>query len=326
MFRPVFRLLSGTRLSVPRRAGPRDVSELLPERAGGPPLSTAEAREWCLVLAARGLPYVVKTVPGGYRVHVPVRRAEEAARELAGYLGEKVAIEPAPAPRPVDATRQATLWAMSGLAVLFSLLLTPSRLVGRRLDWKALGAGDTTAMLDGQWWRAVTALTLHADPAHLFGNLVSGAIFMVLLCRETGVGAGFFLAAAAGTAGNALKALIQGPGQHFLGASTAVFAALGLLAGLRTFFDRKGLSIRDIAPAGAGVMLLAMLGMGEEEFGGRIDMAGHGLGFAAGFALGALSAWPLSRFGRPGRGLDATLGLAAVLVLFLAWGRALSAG
>jgi membrane associated rhomboid family serine protease len=66
---------------------------------------------------------------------------------------------------------------------------------GRHLDFVRLGAGDTGAMLfSGQWWRAITALTLHADVAHLAGNVVVGGLFMAFLCREAGVGAGFFLA------------------------------------------------------------------------------------------------------------------------------------
>ena len=113
-------------------------------------------------------------------------------------------------------------------------------------------------MLSGQWWRAVTALTLHVDPAHLLGNAACGALFLCLLCRDTGVGLGFALCLAAGGLGNVIKVLVQGPGLHFLGASTAVFGALGALGGVRLFCRRGAVLAGRSAPVGAALMLLAM--------------------------------------------------------------------
>ena len=42
--------------------------------------------------------------------------------------------------------------------------------------WNA-GRMDALAMLGGEVWRTVTALTLHADMAHLAGNMAFGAAF-----------------------------------------------------------------------------------------------------------------------------------------------------
>lgn len=43
-----------------------------------------------------------------------------------------------------------------------------------------------------EWYRCVTALTLHADSQHLFGNVLFGAPFLILLCRRVGLGLGLF--------------------------------------------------------------------------------------------------------------------------------------
>jgi rhomboid protease GluP len=189
--------------------------------------------------------------------------------------------------------------------------------------WKTLGAGDSAAMLAGQWWRAATALCLHADPAHLFGNAACGALFLSLLCRETGVGLGFALTLAAGVGGNVLKAVVQGPGMHFLGASTAVFGALGALGGVRLASGWPPLSARRSAPAGAALMLLAMLGAGSEE-GGAVDLAGHLFGFSCGAFLGLAVGFFLTRRGRPGPSAQIVFGLATMLAAAGAWALALA--
>ena len=82
-------------------------------------------------------------------------------------------------------------------------------------------------MLAGEWWRAVTALTLHADLAHVLANAVAIAIFLGAVARRLGPALATWLALAAGVAGNVLTALVAGGGHVSLGASTAVFGALG---------------------------------------------------------------------------------------------------
>jgi hypothetical protein len=111
--------------------------------------------------------------------------------------------------------------------------------------------------------------------------------------------------------------VIQGPDHHFLGASTAVFGALGVLGGLRSVSGMRGMTWREAAPFVAGLMLLALLGAGEEDGPGKIDLGGHFLGFAAGAVLGGavglarrlggrsgadpiLGVWPWRWLSRPG--------------------------
>ncbi|MHC1789615.1 rhomboid family intramembrane serine protease [Solidesulfovibrio sp.] len=317
--RPPRRTLPGLgRPSLWPRPGQRDLTQAATGRPG--PATAIRAREWTMVLTARSIPHVLRRQGDGYRLYVPRRRAEEALAEIGGYAAERRAVVlPDPEAEPVRPRVWPAVLAWMGLVTAaWGFLLGEKAVLGRRIAWKTLGAGDSAAMLAGQWYRAATALCLHADPAHLLGNAASGALFLSLLCRETGVGLGFAATLAAGVAGNVLKVLIQGPGMHFLGASTAVFGALGVLGGVRLASRWPPLSFRRSAPAGAVLMLLAMLGAGGED-GMAVDLAGHLFGFASGLALGLGLGFRLERRGRPGAPAQLMFGLLALGGLAAAW-------
>ena len=97
-----------------------------------------------------------------------------------------------------------------------------------------------------------------------------------------GTGLGFALVLLAGAGGNLANALLQGAPHVSLGASTAVFGALGLLGGLSVARQRgKAAGRRRIwLPLFAALALLGMLGGGE-----RVDI-GHLLGLIVGRRLG----------------------------------------
>ena len=94
---------------------------------------------------------------------------------------------------------------------------------------------------------------------------------------------------AAGAAGNALNALVRPAFHTSIGASTAIFAAVGLLAALRQKRrpGRMSAGLRDWVPLAGGVMLLALLGFSE----GQTDILAHVFGFASGVGVGSLLAW-----------------------------------
>ncbi len=277
------------------------------------------------MLSARGIPHTLRRHGAGWRLFVPRRWAEEALAEIQAYARERSQL---PLPDPEAAPLRPPVWfpvlvVVGLLTAVFGLILGNAAPFGYAIPWRRLGAGDSTAMLAGQWWRAATSLCLHADPAHLIGNAVIGGLFLVLLCRETGVGLGFALCLAAGVSGNVFKALAQGPGQHFLGASTAVFGALGALGGARLAEGWTAFSFRRAAPAGAALMLLAMLGVGSEE-GGAVDLAGHLFGFLSGAVMGLAAGGFLDRRGRPGPAGQRLAGLCAAAGLIGAWWWALA--
>jgi membrane associated rhomboid family serine protease len=138
--------------------------------------------------------------------------------------------------------------------------------------------------LDGEWWRTITALSLHVELGHMMGNLAFGVVISLLVAALLGSGLAWLAILLAGAFGNALDALVHPAGQTAIGASTAWFGALGVLSGhtrrSQVIPWRGGL--RRWAPIGAGIMLLAFLGFGGE----RTAVGAHVAGFAVGVVIG----------------------------------------
>ena len=263
-----------------------------------------------LVLAARRVPHALRRRSGV--LLVPWKERDRALSEWRRYAEENASWpEPPPAPGPVYRVTPLTWCLMLALA-LFHIH------TGHWTDgnpWFLAGAADSLAIRRGEGFRLVTALTLHADSSHLLGNALVGGIVLQLLCRQTGQGAAWLLTLLAAALGNACNCLLR-PGPHLsVGFSTAVFAAIGLLCGMQRFRSRRAL-FRLLAPLGAGVGLVAMLG----AEGARTDLGAHLFGLACGLGLGF--AWrPLRRPGRARESLarPLTQRLALVLALVLVW-------
>jgi rhomboid protease GluP len=156
---------------------------------------------------------------------------------------------------------------------------------------KGRAASNAGELLDGEWWRAVTATTLHADIEHLLGNLLSGFFIFNLLRRRIGPGTWMPVLTAMAALTNVLTALISDPGRTSLGFSTVVFAGLGLLAGLETLHLPKGKrpGLRGLSPLFAAFFLAVMMGLGENA-----DIKAHFIGFGT----GALAALPVFFYGK----------------------------
>ena len=238
---------------------------------------------------------------------------DAAERALAAYVRENTPPPPPPAPRPL--ARGAIRAALAFVLVEYLVAVAASRgLWGAA--WVDRGILDGMAVRAGQWWRPVTSLTLHADFAHLLANLGFGAVFLGLAARVYGAGvAPALMLGAAGLAG-AVEALGLPPGASSLGASTAVFAALGLLAPVR--WPARGRLQPWMARAAtfaAAVALLGLLGAGDP----RVDVTAHGLGFG----FGVLAGIPLRRRTFAAAQVQRGAAAAAALLLLLAWAAAL---
>jgi membrane associated rhomboid family serine protease len=161
------------------------------------------------------------------------------------------------------------------------------------IDWLEIGSAQAGSIRAGDWWRIVTALFLHQSGTHLLGNLAFGTAFLLLLSQVLGRGVSALAVIAGGAVGNLLDILVRPASHTVIGASTAIFAAVGLLASLqfKSRGDRRVFStLRGWAPIGGGVMLLAFLGFGD----GQTDILAHVFGFVSGAALGVV----LARFDR----------------------------
>ena len=272
-----------------------------------------ECANRALVLQAMEIDHAVERDVLVWRVLVPEHEEARAREQLQLYEAENQAARSTikhPPPQP-GAVIGAVIWAY--------VLLTVFALQGRYgfgFDWVAEGRVDVAAIRGGEWWRAVTALTLHGDAAHLFVNIGMGAVFGGWLAREVGVGLAWLLILIGGTVGNLMNVLVQRPWHTAIGASTAVFAALGLLAaylwtGKRLIRDSWA---RRWAPVVGAVLLLAWLGTGGE----RTDIVAHLTGFLAGFGMGVvLGRVAQQRTAKPIR--QWLLGGVSLLSVMLAW-------
>jgi membrane associated rhomboid family serine protease len=180
---------------------------------------------------------------------------------------------------------------------------------------------DAGFLQRGEWWRVLTALTLHGDVLHLLSNLAFGALFGYPAARLLGPGIAWLLILLGAGLAYGVDALLHPPQHHLLGASTAVFTALGLVAsyGWRRHLRNWSPWMRRSAPLVAGIALLAFTGTGGEN----TDILAHLAGFVVGTGIGALCAHlPMPA---PGRfRVQWIAGLAALALLSLAWTLALA--
>ena len=263
------------------------------------------ALERSVVLEAVGIAHEVRPTAGGrWALLVDDGDAPAAEAALAAWEAEN---PPRREPRLGSEYGRSLAGPAAGLAILAFAFLGG---LGPAGNLVARGGADAARMLGGEWWRAVTALTLHADLAHVAANAVALAIFLGAVARRLGPAVATWLALAAGVAGNVLTALVAQGGHVSIGASTAVFGSLGTLSALQV--PRRGAWLT----LGAGVALLGLLGTGA-----RADLLAHLLGFATGVAEGLA----VRRATPPRRSRSQpVVALLAVVPIALAWWRALA--
>ena len=182
-------------------------------------------------------------------------------------------------------------------------------------DWFDAGRVDGVLIRGGEWWRTITALTLHSDARHIVGNLVFGVFFGFFAGRLMGSGVAWLAIVAAAATGNAANTLLLESAHRSIGASTAVFAALGLIAGYvwrGRFMAQDRWSYR-LGPIVGGLALLMFTGTGDE----KTDIGAHLLGFVCGFLAGmlliALGPVPTDRRAQT------TAGVIAVFLVVTGW-------
>jgi rhomboid protease GluP len=246
-----------------------------------------QAYEHGLVILAMGEACRVSeaAVPGQFELHAESEPALRISEELRAYGREQSEVSPAQA---VGADGQVGsagpgwcfLW-LATLGFVFYLQNQDPSLVRR-------AASSSTGLFgQGEWWRPFTALFLHADFSHLLGNMVAGGFFATLVSKAVHPWKAWLLILASGTLANVITSWVAYP-EPFLsiGASSAVFAALGILSGLgaaeivRERANHPWLKI--LAPPLGGFVLLGWLGGG----GGETDVLGHVFGFSVGLAVG----------------------------------------
>jgi membrane associated rhomboid family serine protease len=270
------------------------------------------------VLKAMDIEHHVTERPDGCHVLVPAAAAALALEQLSLYRGEN--------PR-----RLASQWTPAepgrGLpgALGFALALSLAYLIQsgyvQGIDWTSTGELIAGRIRDGEWWRAVTALTLHGDAGHVAGNIVFGAFFGYLAGQYLGSGVAWLAIVWSAAAGNVANAYLQNASHRSIGASTAVFAALGIVAAIVWGLSRRyplGWA-RRWAPVVGAIALLAYIGTGDEQ----TDVVAHLTGFLAGAAAGMVLQ-TIGGYSRPRHALQGACAAAALVTLGVAWWLALS--
>ena len=251
-----------------------------------------------LVLEAKRIPHTLHSSSRRASLLVPALYELPARHEIAAFEAERSRRSALQAPMgnpwPAIVGFFLLLAFWHGLRMRWFTFHLPSPLFpAAPADWPAaFGLDVYRTTVDGQWWRSVTALFLHADTEHLISNMGFGLIFFWALNRRIGSGPGFAFADLAGILGNICNALYKPAHVVSLGFSTALFGAVGVAAGIAAYDAvKKGFSQEDfrklLVPLAAGLAFLGLFGGGGEE---RTDYAAHIFGFCCGFLLGA-PAW-----------------------------------
>lgn len=291
------------------------------------PSGATEALEWITVLSAAGCDYrLTRGDDGSWYLHVPRMQAATAWADLCRFESERLSpsllsLQPIPEVKPAEGGP--ALWTAFWLAyvlVLYFLWFGPYDGSNNVLQ---AGAASSGAIMSGEWWRCITALTLHSGWPHLLAN-----VFFILAVGQAvvhgfGRGLGLVLMLGGGMLGNSLAAWVSEPDQVGVGSSTMGFAALGVMSVHQTVnaFKRwrrwRAVWRRAWLPMASGLALLGMMGTGPQS-----DLAGHAFGFIA----GAVLVLPFSLPSRP-PGFSGTVQWALTLLAlalplgswFLAW-------
>lgn len=209
------------------------------------------------------------------------------------------------------------LRATSALLGLMGAAFVASVLLGGSMDPKVLyrlGAQDAESVWQGEWWRLLTSIFLHAGPAHLFANGVSlyalgralepplGARRLLLLFFVSGVTA-------------SLATLVFVTEVLSVGASGAVFGLAGLL--LADELTRRRL-YRQVEGAGgfrwrprASIIPILLVNLALGAVIPHINNYAHVGGLVAGFLLG--TAWIEANLRKRARSAGAYLALCALI-------------
>ena len=275
------------------------------------------------MLLALSIPHLIERYGDDYVLLVDTADSSGAQTHLESYEAERRAERHRSTTAPVPAmVLHGHAWV--GCALYVAVLLAVALMIANgygRLDAFDRGALDGAAVQRGEWWRAWTALTLHLDAAHIAANLGAGCWFGYLASRQLGSGTAWFLTVTGAAAANLVEGEFGPPTHSAVGASTAVFTALGLAAAYswRMRFDLRTRWAVRWGPLVAGVALLGWFGSAGED----TDVVGHAGGFAAGILLGAAAGVPV--IGAWLRRVPQWLsGTAALLSIAVAWAYALA--
>lgn len=275
--------------------------------------SQAQGLDWSLVLISQGIENAVtRREDGAWLIEVASGDLPRATESIRAYERENATVWR----REVKWTGllfdgRSVIW--YGLLALFFWFAAQAN-----TDFRGAGVVIRSAVLQGEWWRVFTAVTLHADVAHLAANVTTGIVLLGLAMGCFGGGNALLLSFLGGALGNIISLLLHDDPFRSLGASGMVMASLGLLTAQSLVIarhERRGVLLsRGVV---AGCLLVVLLGLSPES-----DVLAHVGGFAAGVVLGLVA----MRFRNLllGRGVNTGSATCFVALVLAAWWVALN--
>ena len=248
--------------------------------------SEKQAMDWSLVLASQGIEIAIERLPedGQLALLVGPTDRDRAVAAIHQYERENLHRR---WQQPIRWTGLLMDWRVVFCFLPLVVLFFATDIMGFS-GLKAAGLMDSQAVRHGEWWRLFTAVTLHADLAHLASNVAMGILLLGLAMGSYGPGKALLASFLAGVCGNLAGLALAGARHQSLGASGMVLGALGLLTVSSFRLWRSGQGHRRLlerALAG-GVMILVLLGLNPQT-----DVLAHVGGFLVGTVLGTLLAF-----------------------------------
>jgi len=267
-----------------------------------------------LVLSSSGVSYRLKQDKNGWGVWVEEICYQQALQSMNLYFHENK--NRFPVYEKKSEFNTATI--ISGILAAFFLLVSymAVHMSGSADDFVSRYGASAFMILDGELYRTVTALMLHADEVHLVGNMISLAVFGTVVCAICGSGLGWLMILMCGVFGNLINAFMYESGHISIGASTAVFGAIGILAGYQSLKYQRPFKRKTAAwiPPACGLALLGLLGSG----GLRVDVMAHLFGLICGMIMGLLYALMIKQC--PGKFVQLASAASIFIIIVFAWG------
>lgn len=246
---------------------------------------TSEQANLCaVVLSSAGIPYFTAEGGDGWQIWVKDVDVDTALAAVKRYFRENPEAAPSETPPPElpepPARTLTGIWAALLLAAVYGAV-TVNRATPLFVE---NFAASSEKILAGETYRTVTALMLHADAVHLAGNLIGIALFGTAVCSIVRPGPAWLMILLSGIIGNAANAILHRTGHVSVGASTAVFGAVGILSACQFWrkLHQPGERLKAWLPLAGGLAFLAILGAGGQ----RVDLMAHLFGLLAGLLLG----------------------------------------
>ncbi len=243
-------------------------------------LTAETARTYDLVLRSAGIPCRSHPYRGFWAITVSTPHRKDALKAISLYLQEN---PPHPSAAPASGTPWVTTWSALYVAPILAVIhwaIHPG--YEQQVFVERLGA-DAGQIVSGSLYRCVTALFLHSDWSHVVNNMAGTVLFGTAAASVCGWGVGWLMILLSGALGNWVTALWYRQAHLSIGASTAVFGALGICVALNLwrYTRHTDRSWRMWLPLAGGLALLGFLGGSPHS-----DLMAHLSGFMCGLMIG----------------------------------------